>query len=102
MADKKKSDKAVALQYQDPKELPKIVAKGTGEAARTILRLAEEHDLPVEADSDLLDLLYQSPTGDAIAPETFDLVAEVLAFLYYVDLRWREKHSFLGPIIEPP
>ena len=75
--------KAVALRY-DREQLPapSVVAKGQGELARKILALAQEHDVPVRADADLLELLSACDLGQEIPAELYSAVAELLAYLY--------------------
>ena len=62
--------------------VPLVVAKGRGELADRILALAREHDLPVCEDRDLLQLLAAVPLGDEIPADLYEVVAELLAFLY--------------------
>ncbi len=95
-------NRAIALQYQDLKELPRVVAMGYGEIAKIIVALAEKSGIPVEEDHELSSLLSQLHTGDHIQHESLRLVAELLCFLYDVDSEWREEHAFLGKLIDAP
>jgi flagellar biosynthesis protein len=61
---------------------PRVTAKGTGELARAILELAREHDVPVEQDPDLLELLAACDLGTEVPVELYHAVAELLAHLY--------------------
>lgn len=75
--------KAVALRYdaaQDP--APKIVAKGSGEIAAKIIALAKEHNIPIQEDGDLVEILAKLDLNADIPPETYLVVAEILAFIY--------------------
>lgn len=75
--------RAVALRYERADmPAPRVTAKGTGELARRILALAEEHDVPVRTDPDLLELLAACDLGQEIPSELYQAVAELLAFLY--------------------
>lgn len=77
--------RAVCLRYRrEDDEVPLVVAKGQGLVAERILELAREHGLPVREDPELLQLLAACDLGEAIAPEVFGAVAELLAFLYRV------------------
>jgi len=50
--------KAVALRYNTEKEnAPRVVAKGDGETAKNIIKIAELHKLPIQKDEDLVELL---------------------------------------------
>jgi flagellar biosynthesis protein len=77
--------RAVALQYSKNDLLPKIIASGSGEVARRIVALAEEHQIPVERHDELVELLSKLDVGTTISEEGFRLVAEILCFLYEVD-----------------
>lgn len=95
-------EQAVALQYSENDAIPRIISSGAGEVARTIIRLARESGVPVRRDAELVRLLDGLPGGAAIPPETFRLVAEVLAFLYKADAAFREKHPHLKPVLGDP
>lgn len=75
--------RAVALRYdteQDP--VPRIVASGDDLCADRILELATEHGVPLVEDPDLAALLAACDLGETIPEELFDVVAQVLVFLY--------------------
>ena len=61
-SDKKKDgrERAVALQYRDLNELPKIAAAGVGQLAREIIALAQAHHVPVQKDQALAEMLAGS------------------------------------------
>lgn len=83
MPDTPTKKKAVALRYdvtQDP--APKIVAKGSGEIAAKIIALAKEHNIPIQEDGDLVEILAKLDLNADIPPETYLVVAEILAFIY--------------------
>ena len=74
---------AVALRYDgDSRSAPDVVAKGKGEVAEQILKLAKKHGVPVREDRDLLQLLAVCDVGDEIPLELYTAVAELLAYLY--------------------
>jgi len=77
------SDIAVALKY-DGKNAPKVTAKGTGLTAQQILELAEQHNIPLQNDPELVNILAQIPLGDEIPKELYLAVAEVIAFAYFL------------------
>lgn len=75
--------KAVALRYNpDQGEAPKVVGSGQGIIAEQILELAKEHNIPIHQDRDLVEILSRLDPGDEIPPETYLVVAEILAFIY--------------------
>ena len=50
-----KPQKAVALKYDKEKKegAPKVVAKGAGEVANNIIKLAQEHDIFIKKDAEV-------------------------------------------------
>jgi flagellar biosynthesis protein len=102
MAEKAKSEtaygSAYALQYRDPAALPQVVASGSGELAKLILQLAEEHQIPIEERGDLAELLKRVPQGAQIPEESLHIVAEVIAFLYHCNEQWAKHHRFVGKL----
>lgn len=91
--------RAVAIQYTQVDELPKVVASGAGEIARKIIELAEKNEVPVMQDGALSEMLSNLSSGEAISPESFELVAEVICFLYEMDTAWRKQHPQIGAVI---
>ncbi len=81
------SPRAVAVKY-DGRSMaaPNLVAKGRGEVARRILALAEKHGIPVRQDGDLVELLSVCDLGEEIPVELYAAVAELLAYLYRLNL----------------
>lgn len=74
---------AVALKY-DGKGAPKVTATGKGLTAAKILEIAEEHNIPLQSNPELAQILAQVPLGDDIPQELYAAVAEVIAFAYYL------------------
>ncbi|MFC5471995.1 EscU/YscU/HrcU family type III secretion system export apparatus switch protein [Cohnella suwonensis] len=91
-ANKRKPKKAVALQY-DPGQssAPSVIAKGQGVIADEIMRRAQEHGIPVQEDSSLVEVLSKLDLNQEIPPELYQLVAEVLSFVYRSDRRAAPK-----------
>ncbi len=84
--------KAVAISYNPETDAaPTIAAAGQGYVAENILRLAEEHDIPVVKDVETADLLSQLSVGDAIPPALYQVVAEILVFITNSDARAASK-----------
>ena len=78
-----KREKAVALRYKDGDDsAPKVVAKGTGSVAESIIELARSNGIPVREDTELVELLCAIELYHEIPVELYRAVAEVLAFLY--------------------
>lgn len=74
---------AVALGY-DPQsnDPPKVLAKGQGKVAEKIMELAKEQGIPVHEDSDLAEVLVALDLNQNIPPETYPVIAEILAYIY--------------------
>ena len=82
---------AAALGYDpDLDEAPRLLAKGVGELADRIIQLAREHDIPIREDRDLVAVLARLDLDREIPPELYRAVAELLAFVYRVNSRWKE------------
>ncbi|CAJ1002204.1 MULTISPECIES: EscU/YscU/HrcU family type III secretion system export apparatus switch protein [Bacillales] len=83
---KVKRKQAVALRYQaKTMEAPVVVAKGKGYVADNILKTAKEHGIPVQEDPSLVEVLGKLDLNQQIPPELYQVVAEVLAFVYRLD-----------------
>ncbi len=75
---------AVAVRYEkDAMEAPVVVAKGAEALAHCIRSTALEHGIPVVELKDLARALYRSvDVGQAIPPDLYKAVAEILAYVY--------------------
>lgn len=75
---------AVALKYDNMvNTAPIVVAKGADYLAFKIRDLAKENDVEIVEDKPLARMLYANvEVGDAIPPELYQAVAEVLAYVY--------------------
>ncbi len=76
---------AVALAYNPGDAAPKILATGKGEVAEKIIETAKANDVPFYQDNKLADTLSRLEIGDAIPPELYDVVAEILVFVDDMD-----------------
>lgn len=87
---KKNRRKAAALRYDSAKEsAPRLVAKGSGPVAEKLIELAREHGVPIHQDADLVEILSRLDLYQEIPPETYLLVAEILAFIYRTNQSYR-------------
>ena len=85
---------AIALGFEPEfDEAPKILAAGYGELAKKILDVARHEGVHIHQDDNLAQLLAHIPTGHEIPGEAYQLVAELLTFLYSTDQRLAEKVS---------
>jgi len=83
---------AAAISY-DPAEndVPVLAAFGEGHMAQKIVDVARESGVPVLPEPGLTNLLSKISVGDEIAPEMYDAVAKVLAFVSEVDRSYGDK-----------
>ncbi len=76
---------AVAVAYEPGDKAPKILATGKGAVADKIIEKAKENDVPLYKDNKLADTLSKLKIGDAIPPELYEVVAEILVFVDDMD-----------------
>lgn len=82
---KNKMKKAAALAYKPGDLAPKITAMGKGEIAERIIKTAQENNVPIFENSELVETLVNLDIGDQIPPELFGVVAEILVFISNLD-----------------
>lgn len=94
--DKNKISKAVALSY-DGKTAPKITATGKDLVADEIIVLAKEAGVYIHKDPNLAEFLSMLELGEEIPPELYQLIAELIAFVYMLDGKtpenWNNMHQ---------
>ena len=76
---------AVALAYRQGRPAPQVVAKGQGLVAEAIIEKARAHGVYVHESPELVSLLMQVDLDQAIPPELYRAVAELLAWLYRLE-----------------
>lgn len=87
---KEAKKKAVALRYQpDQHDAPAVVAKGEGYMAHKIIESAKQHNVPIQEDAPLVEVLSELDLNEQIPVELYSLVAEVLTFIYQSDKKAR-------------
>lgn len=72
---------AITLEY-DGESAPKVTAKGSGTLAEQIIKTAEEHNIPITEDHDLVQLLSQVELDHEIPELLYEAVVQVLIFAY--------------------
>ena len=83
MKPNKSLKKAVALRYSpENQKAPVLIAKGQGHVAQAILDKARQYGIPVQEDASLVEILSSLDLDQEIPPELYQLVAEVLSFVY--------------------
>lgn len=76
-------DQALALCY-DGGEAPVVSDHRSGLAAQTLIEKALEANIPIYENPQLLEQLSLLQIGDNIPPELYQLVAEILAFAFFI------------------
>lgn len=78
-----KRQRAIALRYlKDKEKAPRIIAKGSGHIAERIIELARAHGVTLYQDKELIELLSRIELYQVIPVELYQVIAEVLAFVY--------------------
>ena len=84
---------AAALKYdQSRHEAPVVVAKGSSAVAEKIIALAKEHDIPLQRDPELLQILMKLEINQEVPENVFHAVAEILAMVYKANRNQGEKN----------
>ena len=92
MNKKSKGTSAVALKYDASKDKsPKVTAKGRGNVAEKIIAIANENGVPIKEDPDLVQILTKIDLDKEIPPSVYQVVAELLAFVYEVNRGYSNK-----------
>ena len=90
--EKKKMKEVVALTYkQNLENAPTVIAKGKGAIAENLIKIAQEHHIPIQEDPSLVALLGQLDINESIPEELYQAVAEVFAFIYRIDQSHGER-----------
>ncbi len=79
--------KAAALAYKEGDYAPRIIAKGQGVTAEAIIALARENGIYVHESPELVGLLMQVDLDRFIPAELYQAVAELLAWIYWLELQ---------------
>ncbi|MDQ0245666.1 flagellar biosynthesis protein [Bacillus fengqiuensis] len=89
---KQESKQAVALSYESATDdAPKVLAKGKGFVAEQIIERARDHQIPIQEDASLVELLGQLTINEKIPEELYRAVAEIFAFVYRIDQQTNQK-----------
>ena len=85
---------AVSLQYKkDINTAPKVTAKGQGWMAEKIIKMAQEKNIPIREDKDLLNLLSEIDVGREVPESLYKVVAELLAWVYQLNSNYPDSTS---------
>ena len=83
---------AAALQYDAGRDsAPRVVASGQRKVAEQILAEAKKHNITIYEDTALTYALSTVNLGEEIPPELYQVVAQVLAYVYRVTEHRNER-----------
>lgn len=82
-----KRREAVALEYDEHRGAPRVVAAGKGHVAERIIEEAAAAGVPVHNDPELAHALNLLEIGEEIPRELYEVVAQVLVFVADMDKR---------------
>jgi flagellar biosynthesis protein len=90
--EKKDIKKAIALDYDiDINQAPKVIAKGKGALANNIIKIAQDNDIPIKKDEDLVELLSAIDIDKEIPQSMYKAVSEIFSFIYDLTTIERKK-----------
>lgn len=85
--------KAAALKYDITSDnAPKVIAKGKGDIAKNIIKIAEKNKLPIKKDEDLIELLTKIDIDKEIPDNMYKAVSEIFSFIYHMTKKNEEKN----------
>ena len=83
-------EKAVALRYNlEQDKAPVVVAKGQGFLAEKIKEIARDSGVPIKEDRQLIEYLMALDLNEEIPAQLYAVVAEVLAYIYSMNKKYR-------------
>jgi flagellar biosynthesis protein len=93
----RRQQSAVALAYQAGEAAPKVVAKGQGLVAEQIIGRAREAGVFVHESKELVALLMEVDLDRQIPPALYRVIAELLAWLYYIESAQQTGEALPAP-----
>jgi len=90
---------AVALAYREGSAAPRVVAKGRGLIAETIIEKAKDAGVYVHESPELVTLLMQVDLDKQIPPELYRAVAELLTFIHFLENNIAAKSPDLAALL---
>ncbi|MDP5273422.1 EscU/YscU/HrcU family type III secretion system export apparatus switch protein [Chengkuizengella axinellae] len=91
----KEITKAVALSYSpEINDAPILKAKGKGNIAEQIIEKATSHQIPIQEDASLVEVLSMLEINDEIPADLYQLVSEILSIVYEADQKAKLMEVF--------
>jgi flagellar biosynthesis protein len=86
--------KAIGLKYNTAdNNSPTVIAKGVGDVADEIIKLAKQNGVMIHEDPYLSDLLARMDLGQEIPEKLYHVIAELIAFSYVLQGKFPESWS---------
>ena len=82
---RKRSNRAVALQYGAGDAAPVVVASGMGYMAEKIVEVAADNGVPIYEDNSLATVLSQMQLGQEIPEELYKAIVEIYVYFLQFD-----------------
>ena len=76
---------------QNSNRAPKVTAKGQGWMADKIIAMAQEQNIPIKKDKDLIELVDKIDVGNEIPEYLYKIVAELLAWVYKLNIEYPNR-----------
>jgi flagellar biosynthesis protein len=89
---------AASIKYSDGDRAPRLSAYGEGPLADRILAIAAEAGVPLYREEGLAVRLGSVGIGKEIPPELYEVVAEVLSFIYWLDYQKGDEKDDLQQV----
>ncbi|XJZ26942.1 EscU/YscU/HrcU family type III secretion system export apparatus switch protein [Bacillota bacterium Lsc_1132] len=75
---------AAVLKYNEG-AAPTIVAQGSGYVAEKIIEAAQQNQIPMQEDSQLMETLLQVDLGTSVPPQLYAVIAEIFLLLEKIE-----------------
>lgn len=85
--------KAVALNIDSKEKIPKILAKAKGQLVKQLIEIADNNNIEVYKDSDLVETLDAFEVGQIIPEDLYKTIAEILVYSYNINDDLKEKYK---------
>lgn len=88
------ASQAVAVTYQpESGKVPFVSAQGDDELAQAIIQLALQHEVPIYENASLVRWLSQLELHEEIPEVLYQVMAEILAFVYALEGKRPDSHA---------
>lgn len=81
MSDSEPPSRAVALAYGQPGDAPRVLARGYGQVAESIIEKARQEGIYVHDSPGLVALLMRLDMDRKISPQLYQVIAELLVWV---------------------